>query len=49
MRGDLRAFAGKPTRLRVVLKDADMYSLQFIPYAPDPQLPTATGLAQPQG
>lgn len=47
--GDLRAFAGKPVRLRIVLKDADLYSLQFVSYTPDPELPAATGLAQPQG
>ena len=38
--GDVRPLAGKPIRLRFVLKDADLYSFQFVPYAPDPQRPT---------
>ena len=42
--GDLRPLAGKPVRLRFVLKDADLYSLQFVPYAADPPLPKAAGL-----
>jgi len=42
--GDLRPFSGKPVRLRFVLKDADLYALQFVPYAPDPPLPKAVGL-----
>jgi hypothetical protein len=29
--GDLGALAGKPVRLRFVLKDADLYSLRFVP------------------
>ena len=37
--GDLRGLAGKPVRLRFVLKDADLYSFQFLPYEPDPQRP----------
>jgi hypothetical protein len=28
--GDLSALAGKPIRLRFVMKDADLYALQFI-------------------
>lgn len=42
--GDLRPLADQPVRLRFVLKDADLYSLQFVPYAPDPPLPNAAGL-----
>lgn len=42
--GDLRPLAGKPVRLRFELKDADLYSYQFVPYAPDPPLPQAAGL-----
>ena len=36
MRGDVRPLAGKPIRLHFVLKDADLYSFQFVPYATDP-------------
>lgn len=42
--GDLRELAGKPLRLRFVLKDADLYALQFVPYEPDPPLPAIPGL-----
>lgn len=42
--GDLRALAGKPVRLRFALKDADLYSFRFVPYAPDPALPQTPGL-----
>ncbi len=38
--GDLRSLAGQPVRLRFVLKDADIYSFQFVPYRPAP--PTVT-------
>jgi len=38
--GDLRPLAGKPVRLRFVLKDADLYSFQFVPYSPDPVRPS---------
>lgn len=37
--GDVRPLAGKPVRLRVVLRDADLYSFQFVPYAPEPKRP----------
>ena len=37
--GDVRPLAGKTVRLRFVLKDADLYSFQFVPYARDPQRP----------
>lgn len=37
--GDVRTMAGKPVRLRFVLKDADLYSFQFVEYQPDPQRP----------
>lgn len=37
--GDVRPLAGKPVRLRFVLKDADLYSFQFVPYQPDPVRP----------
>jgi hypothetical protein len=37
--GDVRALAGKPVRLRFVLKDADLYAFQFVPYQPDPVRP----------
>ena len=29
--GELASHAGKPVRLRFVLKDADLYSLRFVP------------------
>ncbi len=28
--GDLSSLAGKPIRLRFVLRDADLYSIQFV-------------------
>lgn len=37
--GDVRPLSGKPVRLRFVLKDADLYSFQFVPYQPDPVRP----------
>jgi hypothetical protein len=35
--GDVRPLAGKAIRLRFALKDADLYSFQFVPYEPDPE------------
>jgi hypothetical protein len=43
--GDLRPLAGKPVRLRFVLRDADLYAFQFVPYTPAPVRP-AVPLAQ---
>lgn len=40
--GDVRPLAGKPVRLRFVLKDADLYALQFIPYQADPVRPNVS-------
>lgn len=37
--GDVRPLSGKPVRLRFVLKDADLYALQFVPHQPDPVRP----------
>jgi hypothetical protein len=37
--GDLRALQGKPVRLRFLLRDADLYALQFVPYSPEPDRP----------
>ena len=37
--GDLRPLSGKTVRLRFVLKDADLYAFQFVPYQPDPVRP----------
>ena len=37
--GDVRPLARQPVRLRFVLRDADLYSFQFVPYAPEPQRP----------
>jgi len=41
--GDVRPLVGKPVRLRFVLKDADLYSFHFVPYAADPQRPSIPG------
>jgi hypothetical protein len=37
--GDVRPLSGKPVRLRFVLKDADLYAFQFVPYQPEPVRP----------
>ena len=37
--GDVRALEGRPIRLRFALRDADLYSFQFVPYQPDPARP----------
>ena len=37
--GDVRPLAGKPVRLRFVLKDADLYAFQFVPHAQEPKRP----------
>lgn len=42
--GDVRRLSGKVVRLRFVLRDADLYSLQFVPYAPEPPLPDLSGI-----
>ena len=36
---DLRELAGKPVELRIFARDCDLYSMQFIPYEPDPEIP----------
>ncbi len=41
--GDLRPFSGQPVRLRFELRDADLYSLRFTPYQPDPERPDLVG------
>ena len=33
--GDVRPLEGKPVRLRYVMRDADLYAFQFVPYQPD--------------
>lgn len=40
--GDVRELAGRPVRLRFVLRDADLYSYQFVPYEPEPEYPDMT-------
>lgn len=47
---DLRPFAGMPVRLRFVLRDADLYAFQFVPWEPDPLRPdlSGTGWQTPQ-
>ena len=42
--GDVRELAGKPVRLRVELKDADLYAFRFVPYAAEPDRPDTVGL-----
>ncbi len=37
--GDVRPLAGRPIRLRFVLRDADLYAFQFSPFEPDPVRP----------
>ncbi len=37
--GDLRPLEGTPVRLRFLIRDADLYSLQFVPYEPEPGRP----------
>jgi len=37
--GDVRALEGHPVRLRFSLRDADLYSFQFVPFQPDPVRP----------
>jgi hypothetical protein len=44
--GDVRPLAGKTVRLRFVLKDADLYAFQFVPYQPDPVRPQAVAAAR---
>ena len=44
--GDVRALAGKPARLRFVLRDADLYALQFVPYEPDPERPDSVSYGE---
>ena len=46
--GDLRALAGKPVRLRLVLRDADLYAFQFAPYEPGPAAPDLSGIELPK-
>ncbi len=40
--GDVRELAGRPVRLRFVLRDADLYSYQFVPWEPEPEYPDMT-------
>ena len=40
--GDLRELARRPVRLRFVLRDADLYSYQFVPWEPEPEYPDVT-------
>ena len=37
--GDVRSLAGRAVRLRLALKDADLYAFQFTPYEPEPARP----------
>lgn len=37
--GNLTGLAGTPVRVRMVLKDADLYSFQFVPFEPSQEVP----------
>lgn len=39
--GNVSALAGRPVRLRFELSDADLYSYQFVPLEPDPEMNVA--------
>jgi hypothetical protein len=41
----VRPLAGKPIRLRFVLRDADVYAFRFVPYAPEPERRALPGSA----
>jgi hypothetical protein len=43
--GDLRALEGRPVRLRFLLRDADLYAFQFVPFCAAPDRPAALDLA----
>ena len=45
--GDVRALSGKPVRLQFVLRDADLYSFQFVPYEAEPAAVDLTGIKLP--
>ena len=36
---DLRELSGKPVQLRIFARDCDLYSMQFVEYKPDPEIP----------
>ena len=38
--GDLRSLQGQVVRMRIVLRDADLYAFQFVPFQPDPVRPS---------
>ncbi|MDD5598130.1 MAG: hypothetical protein PHV82_09305 [Victivallaceae bacterium] len=42
MKSDLRSLAGRPIKLRFVGRDADLYSMAFIPHQKSPKLPELT-------
>ena len=42
--GDVRPLAGKPVRLRFVVRDADLYAFQFVPYEPEPAAADLSGI-----
>ena len=46
--GDVRALSDKPVRVRFVLRDADLYSFQFVPYEAEPKTPDLTGINLPE-
>ena len=40
---DVRELAGRPVRLRFLIRDADIYSFQFVPAEPDREIPDIAG------
>ena len=45
--GDVRPLAGRPIRLRFVLRDTDLYAFQFVPYENEPAAPDLSGIELP--
>ena len=43
--GDLRGLEGRPVRLRFLLRDADLYAFQFVPFRAAPERSAALDLA----
>ena len=46
--GDVRPLSARPVRLRFVMRDADLYAFQFVPYEPDPAAPDISGIELPK-
>jgi len=46
--GDVRALAGRPVRLQFALRDADVYSFQFVEYEAETKAPDLTAIDLPK-